>query len=67
MTPAIQNGEAFREIIRLLVEYAKKVEAEVILGPESRGFIFGCPVAYELNIGFVPARKPDKCQGSNLC
>jgi adenine phosphoribosyltransferase len=52
VTPAIQNGEAFREIIRLL--------AEVILGPESRGFIFGCPVAYELNIGFVPARKPDK-------
>ena len=63
VTPAIQNGEAFREIIRLLVEYAKKVEAEVILGPESRGFIFGCPVAYELNIGFVPARNLISCQG----
>ncbi|MGI6581354.1 MAG: adenine phosphoribosyltransferase [Erysipelotrichia bacterium] len=60
VTPAVQDGKAFREVIRLLVEYAKKVDAEVILGPESRGFIFGCPVAYELNIGFVPARKPNK-------
>ncbi|HPW52856.1 MAG TPA: adenine phosphoribosyltransferase [Erysipelotrichaceae bacterium] len=60
VTPAIQDGNAFREITRLLVEYARKVGAEVILGPESRGFIFGCPVAYELNIGFIPARKPNK-------
>ena len=30
------------------------------MGPESRGFIFGCPVATELNVGFVPARKPNK-------
>ncbi len=60
VTPAIQDGAAFREITRLLVEYAKKVGAEVIVGPESRGFIFGCPVAYELGIGFVPARKPNK-------
>lgn len=41
VTPAIQDGNAFREITRLLVEYTRKVGAEVILGPESRGFIFG--------------------------
>lgn len=60
VTPAVQDGKAFKEVIRLLAQYAKKVGAELILGPESRGFIFGCPVAYELNIGFVPARKPNK-------
>ena len=32
----------------------------MIVGPESRGFIFGCPVAYQLGIGFVPVRKPGK-------
>ena len=34
--------------------------ANVIVGPESRGFIFGCPVANDLKIGFVPVRKPNK-------
>ncbi|MEK6190295.1 MAG: adenine phosphoribosyltransferase, partial [Carnobacterium alterfunditum] len=33
---------------------------EMIVGPEARGFIVGCPVAYELGIGFAPARKKGK-------
>src|SRR5699024_9092680 len=33
---------------------------DVIVGPEARGFIVGCPVAYELEIGFVPVRKKGK-------
>ena len=60
VTPIMQDGEAFREATRLLVEYAKSVHADVIVGPESRGFVFGTPVAYEMGIGFVPARKPGK-------
>ncbi len=60
ITPLMQNGEAFRESCTLLKDYAKKVGATVIAGPESRGFIFGCPVAYDLGIGFVPVRKPNK-------
>ena len=36
------------------------MNVDVIVGPESRGFIFGCPVAYSLNVGFVPVRKPGK-------
>ena len=43
-----------------IIAFAKKVNAEVVVGPESRGFIFGCPVSYALNIGFVPVRKPGK-------
>ena len=43
-----------------LCEFAKSVNANVVAGPEARGFIFGTPVAYGLNIGFVPVRKPGK-------
>lgn len=60
ITPLMQNGEVFHEACAKMVEFAKKVGATVIVGPESRGFIFGCPVAYELKIGFVPIRKPGK-------
>lgn len=60
VTPLMGNGEAFKEATKQLAAYAKKVGADVICGPESRGFIFGCPVATELGIGFVPVRKPNK-------
>lgn len=60
ITPLMQNGEAFKEACDRIIDFAKKVGAEVIVGPESRGFIFGCPVAKELGIGFIPVRKPNK-------
>lgn len=60
ITPLLQNGEAFKSVTSNLADYAKKVGANVIVGPESRGFIFGCPVATKLGIGFVPIRKPGK-------
>jgi len=60
ITPLMQSGEAFKEACGQIIEYAKKVNAEIVAGPESRGFIFGCPVSYDLGIGFVPVRKPNK-------
>jgi len=60
ITPLMQDGEAFKYSVSKFVEFAKKVGAEVIVGPEARGFIFGCPAAVELGIGFVPVRKPGK-------
>lgn len=60
ITPLMGDGEAFHKATQLIVDFAKIHGAEVVVGPESRGFIFGCPVAYELNIGFVPVRKPGK-------
>ncbi len=60
ITPLMADGKAFHEACDRLVAFAKEVGAEVVVGPESRGFIFGCPVAYELGIGFVPVRKPGK-------
>lgn len=60
ITPLMANGEAFAEATRRFTEFAKEVGADVIVGPESRGFIFGCPVAYNLEVGFIPVRKPGK-------
>ena len=60
ITPILQDGELYRAATHELAEYAKKRGADVIVGPEARGFIVGCPVATELGIGFVPARKPHK-------
>lgn len=60
ITPLLGNGEAFKAVTADLAFYAKKVGATVIVGPESRGFIFGCPVAVELGLSFVPIRKPGK-------
>ncbi len=50
ITPLMADGEAFKAACDKIIEFAKKVGAEVIVGPESRGFIFGCPVAYELGL-----------------
>ena len=60
ITPLMGDGQAFHYATKLMEDYAKKLNVDVIVGPESRGFIFGCPVAYSLNVGFVPVRKPGK-------
>lgn len=60
VTPLMQNGEAFKYACDKLTEFAKSKGAELVAGPESRGFIFGCPIATNLGIGFVPVRKPNK-------
>ncbi|MRI84900.1 adenine phosphoribosyltransferase [Fundicoccus ignavus] len=60
ITPLMANGEAFKEATQQIVNYAKELGADVVVGPEARGFIVGCPVAYALEIGFVPVRKKGK-------
>ena len=60
ITPLMANGEAYAYATDKLVEFTKAAGADVIVGPEARGFIFGCPVSYALDIGFIPVRKPGK-------
>lgn len=60
ISPLMADGGAYREATNQIVEFAKKKEIDMIVGPEARGFIVGCPVAYELGIGFAPARKKGK-------
>ena len=60
ITSVLQDADGLHLAIDTMQELTKDVDYDVVVGPESRGFIFGCPVAYELGIGFVPARKPNK-------
>jgi adenine phosphoribosyltransferase len=60
ITPLLLDKDAFNFAIDEISAFANSVGANVVLGPESRGFIFGCPVAYKNKIGFVPVRKPGK-------
>jgi adenine phosphoribosyltransferase len=60
ITPLMANGNAFRSVVDEIVTYAKEKEIDVIVGPEARGFIIGCPVSYALGVGFVPVRKEGK-------
>lgn len=60
ITPLMADGAAYSYATQQMVEFAKTQKAEVIVGPEARGFIFGCPVAHELKIGFAPVHKPGK-------
>lgn len=60
ITTLLNNPEALNFTIDSLTEFAKKHGAEVITAAESRGFIFGVPVAYKLKLPFVPIRKPKK-------
>ncbi len=60
ITPVLENPEAFREVIDLLAQDAQTKGAEVIVGIESRGFLFGVPIAVSLELPFAMARKLGK-------
>ena len=60
ITTIMDNGPAFKYAVDEIVKFAEEVGAEIIVGPEARGFIIGCPVAYAHGIGFAPVRKEGK-------
>lgn len=60
ITPLLGNGPAFRESIHRFAERYREERIDMIVAAEARGFIFAAPVACELNVGFVPIRKPGK-------
>ncbi len=60
ITTLISNGSALQETIRQMKSRFENTPIDVIVGIESRGFIFGAILAHELGIGFVPVRKPGK-------
>ncbi|KRO04954.1 MULTISPECIES: adenine phosphoribosyltransferase [Levilactobacillus] len=60
ISPLMADGEAFHAATDEIVAYAQNKGVEMVVGPEARGFIVGCPVAYQMGIGFAPARKEGK-------
>ena len=57
ISPLMADGEAYRYATQQIVEYAQEKGIDMVVGPEARGFIVGCPVAYQLGVGFAPVRK----------
>ena len=60
VTSVIQDPDGLKLAIEGIEELIKDVDYDVVVGPESRGFIFGVPIAYNNHKGFVPVRKKGK-------
>ena len=60
ITTLMDNGAAFKYATDQIADFARDKNIDVIVGPEARGFIIGCPVAYALGLGFIPVRKEGK-------
>lgn len=60
ITPVLTSAPAFQQVIDCLVEQAENWAPDIVAGVESRGFLFGAPVALALGLGFVPIRKAGK-------
>ena len=60
VTSILQDADGLKMAIDALLEMVDGLDFDVVLGPESRGFIFGVPVAYASHKGFVPVRKKGK-------
>ena len=63
ITPLLLDAALFREVTDAMADWARAADVTHIVGIESRGFIFGAPVAQALGAGFVPMRKPGKLPG----
>ena len=60
VTSILEDADGLHLAIDLLQEKLQDVDFDVVVGPESRGFIFGVPIAYNLNKSFIPVRKKGK-------
>ena len=60
ITTVLQDAEGLKLAVDGIQKSLEGVEFDLVLGPESRGFIFGVPIAYNLHKGFVPVRKKGK-------
>lgn len=60
VTGVIRSAEGLKLAVDALVEKLDGVDFDLIAGPESRGFVFGMPVAYAMNKGFIMVRKKGK-------
>jgi len=63
ITTLISVKDAFREAVEIIKKNLEDKNIDYIVGPEARGFVFGSAVAYAMNKGFIPIRKPGKLPG----
>ncbi|HEV7664613.1 MAG TPA: adenine phosphoribosyltransferase [Chloroflexota bacterium] len=63
ITTLLKDPRAFKQSIDQLTDLVREHQPDVVIGMESRGFIFAAPIAYQLDAGFVPVRKLGKLPG----
>ncbi len=66
ITTALKDTETLKKMVDFLGNNFKDEKIDYVVGLESRGFIFGVPVAYNLNAGFIPIRKPNKLPAKTI-
>ena len=66
ITTLLQDPAAFKHACDELYKRYKSMKIDVVVGIESRGFIFGAVLAYKLGVGFVPVRKPGKLPSKTI-
>ncbi len=66
ITPMLQDGAAFHAALDRIAAHYAGAGIQTVVGVESRGFIFGAPLAYLLNCGFVPVRKFGKLPSQTI-
>jgi adenine phosphoribosyltransferase len=63
ITTLLKDARAYKQAIDELTQRVRGFEADLVIGMESRGFIFAAPIAYQLGVGFAPVRKLGKLPG----
>ena len=66
ITTGIKDAKTLKTMIDFLYDQYKDKKIDYVAGIESRGFIFGMPLAYKLNAGFIPIRKPNKLPAETI-
>jgi len=66
ITTLLKDPDAFREVIDRMTDQVKDSSVDLVVGMESRGFIFSAPLAYQLHAGFVPVRKLGKLPAETI-
>jgi len=67
ITPLIESPEAFNFVIDALVNWAREKKPQIVVGIESRGFVFAAPVAHQLGLGIALIRKKGKLPRETIC
>ncbi|SDK56066.1 adenine phosphoribosyltransferase [Natronincola ferrireducens] len=66
ITTLLKDPQAFKYMIDQLSQQLEGLNVDIVVGPESRGFLAGAPVAYKIGAGFVPVRKPGKLPAETI-
>jgi adenine phosphoribosyltransferase len=66
ITTLLKDAAAYKEAIDLMIEPYRQSGVDVVVGMESRGFIFSGPIAYQLGAGFIPVRKLGKLPAETI-